>query len=156
MCNLNEKQKQFVDKYCLTFNASRAYREIYGCEPASAWTGASRLMADENVSGYISAKLKKLAESKLLTPAYALSHLQQMIEAEGTDDRSKISCLKLLCKYLGMSKEDLTVHQDKPEETELRIVTVSSAEDVQDMKIERELLEKERKLLEEAKKPLLS
>ena len=62
--DLNDKQKQFCLLYLKYFNATKAYKEAYGCSYATANTNGSALLADTRIKEELS-RLKKAQRSDL-------------------------------------------------------------------------------------------
>lgn len=50
---MTDKQKLFCDEYLKDFNATRAYKDVYGAKQHSAETAASRLLKNDEVQAYI-------------------------------------------------------------------------------------------------------
>jgi hypothetical protein len=150
MCELNDRQREFADNYCCHFQGSKAYKEVYGCETASAWNGASRLLADDQVNKYISQKIKTLAEKNLLTIEYVITHLRMIVENEDTTNADKLRAIDMLCRYLGMFKEDITLHQEQQHNV-LEIVYREPGDNYEELAEMKKKMEKERLLLEEGK-----
>lgn len=71
--DLNERQKQFCLLYLKYFNATKAYKEAYGCSYATANTNGSALLADARIKEELS-RLKKAQRSDLYLESLDIKH----------------------------------------------------------------------------------
>lgn len=113
---INDKQKLFVQNYITDFNASRAYREVYGVKTdRTAVAASSRLLTNVDIVHYKNELLKQILDSKIEDLRYRIQNelvvrsfirVQDVMNKEGEFDLEKIKSLPLgMIKKITITKE---------------------------------------------------
>lgn len=81
MKDLTEKQKIFISEYLKDFNGSRAYKVAYGVKnDATARTGASRMLTNDNVQKAMQEKANKHLEKIDIDTEYIINNIKEVTE----------------------------------------------------------------------------
>lgn len=106
MAELNEKQKRFVEEYCIDYNATQAAIRA-GYSPKSAEVTACRLLRNAKICEAIDQKRVKIAEKAELSAEWVLRELARNHElAKGIGELAASNkALELIGKHLGMFKD---------------------------------------------------
>lgn len=80
-----QRHKRFVELYIITLNASKAYREVFGCSPRSAETAGPRLLRDVQVAQQVTEALKERSARTHITADRVLEHWWSVCTADPND-----------------------------------------------------------------------
>ncbi|MDZ4726192.1 MAG: terminase small subunit [Leptospira sp.] len=113
---INDKQKLFIQSFITDFNASRAYREVYGVKnERTAVAASSRLLTNVDIVQYKNELLKQILDSKIEDLRYRIQNelvvrsfirVNDVMNKEGEFDLEKIKNLPLgMVKKITIIKE---------------------------------------------------
>lgn len=118
---LTDKQRLFCDEYLKDFNATRAYKSVYGgVKQHSAETAASRLLKNDEVQSYIDDQYYD-AHAALIAEGRELRRfLTRCIRGEVTEEvviqggkitkgisiKDRLKCAAMLMKITNMRKDE--------------------------------------------------
>lgn len=75
---LTTKQKLFVIEYCKTFNATQAYKKVYGCDDDTANANGARLLANDSIQEAVQKKKDKILEKADVTIEQIVKELKSI------------------------------------------------------------------------------
>lgn len=80
-----QKHARFVELYIITLNATKAYREVFGCTARSAETSGPRLLRDVQVAAAVTEALKERSLRTHITADRVLEHWWNVCTADPND-----------------------------------------------------------------------
>lgn len=87
---LTERQKRFADEYVESGNATQAYLTAYKNvkKESVARANGSRLLANANIKAYITERLKKIEDKKIMTLTEIIQRLSEFGRGEATEEQA--------------------------------------------------------------------
>ena len=108
---LNQKQKEFCERYIKDFNGTRAYLDVYDTESEKvAGINASRLLKREDIRLYIQELIKEHVSHEL-TPDRILYELMDIAFDHDTPKNVRLQALQHLSKLMGMEVTKVQLEQ---------------------------------------------
>jgi phage terminase small subunit len=106
--SLSAKHKSFCDEYLANgFNATQAYKSVYGVSDKVAGSSAPRLLENARVKDYLQQEMNKTSEKLEITREFLIKEYLQLINSAKSDehfiDRGNWNkSLAQLAKLLGL------------------------------------------------------
>lgn len=92
----SKKHQDFIERYLLHFNASKAYSDTYGVKNALvASANASRLLTDAKVQQYLQRRLAERKAELNVDTNYVIRKLTEIVEADYVDSTQYLSAEEL-------------------------------------------------------------
>lgn len=108
---LNQKQKEFCERYIKDFNGTRAYLDVYDTESEKvAGINASKLLKREDIRLYIQELIREHV-SQELTPDRILFELMDIAFDHDTPKNVRLQALQHLSKLMGMEVTKVQLEQ---------------------------------------------
>ncbi len=91
-----KKHQDFIERYLLHFNASKAYSETYGVTNAlTAGTNGARLLKDAKVQQYLQRRLAERKAELHVDTQYVVRKLTEIVEADFVDSTQYLTADQL-------------------------------------------------------------
>lgn len=108
---LNQKQKQFCERYIKDFNGRRSYMEVYETDnERTAEVNASKLLKRQDVRLYIQELIREHV-SQELTPDRILYELMDIAFNHDIPHNTRLQALQHLSKLMGMEVTKIQMEQ---------------------------------------------
>lgn len=125
MSKLSDKHETFCQEYMVNgFNATAAYKKVYGVPDKQAESNASRLMGNDKIKERLDELKKETQQYYQITKEELLNDLKDILKSnKGVRDSVAMKAIEIINKMSGFDaplRQDITISEQPlfPDETE--------------------------------------